>query len=180
MLQIQRISTANSVLYRFMEETLVSSFPLEEYRDLEELKRFTDGNALFHNNVLTDNGQPVGILTYWDFGRFVYVEHFAIAANLRNKGYGEKALVCLQQAVGRPIVLEVEEPTNELTRRRIAFYQRNGFVLWEVDYLQPPYKPGEGFLPLRIMAKGGLDCSMDFELIKQSLYREVYRCVRPT
>ena len=78
------------------------------------------------------------------------------------------------QLLKRPIVLEVERPIEEMAKRRISFYQRQGFTLWEKDYSQPPYKPGDDFLPMYLMVHGELDCEKDFETIKKRIHKEVY------
>ena len=40
---------------------------------------------------------------------------------------------------GTPVVLEVEMPTDEMSKRRIGFYERLGFELDNQVYHQPPY-----------------------------------------
>lgn len=174
MIRFQRITTADTALYNYMEQLMIQSFPPEEYRALEELRTYTDTKAEFHNNIILQDNIPVGLITYWDFGTFAYVEHFAIDPAMRNGGCGKQALNHLCQALASPIVLEVEEPVEEMAQRRINFYRRQGFALWEKPYLQPPYKPGDGFLPMLIMAYGDVHCDTDFEHIKKQIYREVY------
>ena len=124
MIKLQPITTSDTRLYNFMEQLLIVSFPPEEYRPIDDLRALTDHSAQFRNNVLLDNGMPIGLLTYWDFGDYCYVEHFATSQELRNKGYGKQSLECLHNTLRRPIVLEVECPTNELAQRRINFYAK--------------------------------------------------------
>ena len=143
MIRLQPISTSDLQHYKFMEELLIDSFPPEEYRQLEQLREYTDRTGNFHNNIIFDDDLPVGFITYWDFDSFYYVEHFATNPALRNGGYGKRTLEYLCNYLKRPIVLEVERPVEEMAKRRISFYQRQGFTLWEKDYCQPPYKPGD-------------------------------------
>ena len=117
---------------------------------------------------------PVGLITYWDFGHFHYIEHFAIAPTLRNGGHGKSVLNHLCQLLKHPIILEVEIPEEEMAQRRINFYQRQGFSLWEEPYQQPPYKVGDNYLPMLLMAYGNLECEKDFDSVKECIYREVY------
>lgn len=174
MIRFQTIGTSDVQHYQFMEDLLVTAFPPEEYRELKELREYTDHTDNFYNNIIFDNDIPVGFITYWDFNTFYYVEHFAINPALRNGGYGKKTLDYLCKELNRPIVLEVEMPLEEMAKRRINFYQRQGFVLWEKEYKQPPYKPGDGFLPMYLMAFGDLQCEQDFEMIKNRIHKEVY------
>ena len=92
MIRLQPISTSDLQHYKFMEELLVDSFPPEEYRQLEQLREFTDRTGNFHNNIIFDDDLPIGFITYWDFGNFYYVEHFATNPALRNGGYGKRTL----------------------------------------------------------------------------------------
>lgn len=174
MIRLQPITTSDMQHYRFMEELLVSSFPTDEYRLLEDLREYTDRTGNFHNNLIFDDDLPIGLITYWEFDRFYYVEHFATNPALRNGGYGKRTLEYLCNYLKRPIVLEVERPIEEMAQRRIQFYQRQGFMLWEKDYNQPPYKPGDRFLPMFLMVHGDLNEEKDFEEIKSTIYAEVY------
>lgn len=176
MLNLQHITTSDSTLYSYVEDLLVQSFPDNEYRPLKQLREYTDHKQQFYNNVIIDNEIPVGVITYWDFETFFYVEHFAVSPKLRNGGYGQKTLELLCRYLNGPIILEVEIPDHEMARRRIAFYQRQGFALWNHPYQQPPYKPGDNYLPMLLMAYGNLQSDRDFERIQACIYREVYNC----
>jgi hypothetical protein len=77
------------------------------------------------------------------------------------------------EAKGKPVALEVELPTDALTRRRVGFYERNGFVLHgDFEYLQPPYKPGDDELPLKLMTHG--ECGLPLDAVAAIIKREVY------
>ena len=172
MLKLTPIRSGTSA-YEYAKGLLTASFPPEEYRNLDEWQRYTDEKEEFHNNVIQDDGRPIGLFTYWEFGPFVYGEHFAIDPALRNGGYGQTALQCICQQLARPIVIEVEMPDNDLARRRIAFYQRNGFTLWLKPYLQPPYQPGYPSLPMYLMAYGDIRESL-FDEVVHTIHHEVY------
>lgn len=175
MITFQRITTADRELYAFLEELMTRSFPADEYRDLNELRDFTDHRPHFYNNVILNDGHPIGLISYWDFDDFYYAEHFAIDPTQRNGGYGKATLEHLCRLLDKPIVLEVEEPDEEMARRRIGFYQRNGFVLWDNEYRQPPYKPGDSYLPMRLMVYGPLDSRKDYNRVVRRIYRDVYK-----
>ena len=113
MIRLQPISTSDLQHYKFMEELLIDSFPPEEYRQLEQLREYTDRTGNFHNNIIFDDELPVGFITYWDFDSFYYVEHFATNPALRNGGYGKRTLEYLCNYLKHPIVLEVERPVEE-------------------------------------------------------------------
>ena len=107
-------------------------------------------------------------------GDFYYIEHFAIDPSLRNGGYGKRVLESIQTKLQGPIVLEVEEPTEEMSIRRINFYKRLNFTLHEKPYMQPPYRTGDSGLPMLLMTYGDIDMEKDFDKVKNMLYKEVY------
>lgn len=174
-MEFKRINTQQEALYTFFEDLLTSSFPADEYRDLGELRQIADHENRFHCLIVMEAGTPIGLFTYWDFGRYTYAEHFAIHPDHRNGGKGAAVLTALQGVTDTPIVLEVEAPVEEMAKRRICFYRRQGFELWKSPYMQPPYRKGDGMLPMLLMVKGKLDEAADFEDIKRTLYSEVYK-----
>ena len=175
MIRLHTIKTSDAEEYAFMESLLVTTFPANEYRELDQLRMHTDLNETFHNNIIYDNDVPIGFLTYWEFDLFYYVEHFAIHPQSRNGGYGQKVLDFICHSLSLPIVLEVEHPTEEMAKRRIGFYRRSGFTIWENDYQQPPYKKGDGYLPMYLMINGSLDETRHYPIIKSKLYQTVYQ-----
>ena len=177
MTALQPIRTDHA-LYLFVEKLLQSAFPSNERRDDEQQRIYTDRNNKFHCLLIRDFEEPVGLLTYWDFTDFLYVEHFAIHEDLRNNGHGKQALRTFLQEMNRPVVLEVEYPRvkGDLTHRRIAFYRRQGFSLRKLPYKQPPYRIGDEWLPMRIMSYGYSTSGWlkTAETVRTTIYREVY------
>lgn len=76
----------------------------------------------------------VGFMITVPVGNAVLLDYFAVCEDGRGKGTGCAALSLLKEYyAGKSLVLEAElpeenEPENSLKRRRIAFYERNGFV----------------------------------------------------
>ena len=120
--------------------------------------------------------QQAGFLAVWEFESFTYIEHFAVDPALRNSGTGSAMLQELVRKYQKQICLEVELPEDELTRRRIGFYERNGFVFNEYPYIQPPISKGKSPVPLRVMTYGKGITRQAFEEMRKVLYRRVYKC----
>lgn len=174
MIALQDIKTEHKS-YHFVEKLLHTAFPDNERRDDDMQRWNTDNEEQFHCLLASDEGNPVGLLTYWDFNTFIYIEHLAIDPTLRNKGYGKEALhTFLNTHVPTPIVLEVEHPTDETSRRRIAFYERSGLTLWKCEYLQPPYRSSDEWFPMYLMTFPTLSFEEDYTHIRTTIYREVY------
>ena len=163
---LQRINETNfPEIYRIMQ----ASFSDDEYRPYDEQL------ALFEEPEYRIYYMPTGFLAVWEFESFIYIEHFAVDPALRNSGTGSAMLQELVKQYQKPICLEVELPEDELTRRRIGFYERNGFVFNEYPYIQPPISKGKSPVPLRIMTYGEAITRETFEAIKNVLYRSVYK-----
>lgn len=175
MIQISEIKTHNEN-YLFVEKLLQSAFPEEERRDDKQQREYTDRNDKFHCLLIRDFDKPIGLMTYWKFKDFVYIEHFAIHENFRNGGIGQQAMQMFLQTTNLPVVLEVEMPRvkGDLTHRRIAFYRRQGFSLRRMTYKQPPYRDGDGWLPMKLMSCGKVKWLKIAETVRDTLYREVY------
>lgn len=173
MITFTRITDCNSNEYDFIEKLLVDTFPKEEYRDLDEQRNNTCCNDIFNLVLIKDDETPIGFISFWDFNRFRYVEHFAIQPQMRNKKFGKRAMEMLQQ-LSSAIVLEAEEPLNETATRRIEFYRRMGFVPSENEYMQPPYRRNGEKIKMRLLFWGNVDAENNFEYAKEIIYKNVY------
>ena len=174
MIVLKRITSYNTYEYCFTENLLTNSFPKDEYRNLEEQRNNVVKKANFHLMLACENGEPVGFISYWMLDDFCYVEHLATLNQLRGKGYGKSILNELQKMVEK-IVLEVEIPIDELSRRRIDFYRRAGFILCEVPYVQPSYRANGKSLPMLLMFYGW-DCNKsNYEKAKKQIYNNIYQ-----
>lgn len=174
MLEIKRISTKHEH-YSYLENLMQTAFPLEERRNNYLQREFTDNHPLFICNLISNQENPVGLITYWDLDTFYYIEHFAIDSQIRNMGYGKRTLSLLKGFLHKPIVLEVEVPNDELTRKRISFYQSQGFHLHDsFPYLQPPYREEDNWLPLKLMSYGKEYTIEELEKCKDKIHQNVY------
>lgn len=161
--------------YAFVENLLHESFPEEERRD-DDMQRYnTDNNPLFTTYLITDDAEYIGLITLWRLSEFLYVEHLATSPSVRNKGYGKMIMqALLNNFPDSKIVLEVELPEDELSKRRIGFYERNGFILCEKPYMQPPYRKSGSPIPMHIMFSGTDSIDGMFDTITSEIYKNVY------
>ena len=134
------------LIYSEMEK----SFIREEIRDydsaLETLNE--ESYSIYH---ALDGDIRVGFMTVWELSGFAFLEHFVTYESFRNKGYGQKALTLLKEKFGR-IILEAEPPLEDIQKRRISFYQRNGFRKNDFPYIQPPYRASDTGVGLILMS----------------------------
>lgn len=147
-IQISRLITIDDSRFKSAWELYQQSFPTHEQRSLksqEKAMRHVD----CYFEVMEQNDSLVGLLIRWETKHFNYIEHFCVAPNRRGKGEGSYILSTLKDNL--PIILEIDPPETDIAKRRLAFYQRAGFVQNPYIYLHPPYqKEGKAF-PLEIM-----------------------------
>lgn len=144
----ERIKSASHRYLQMLLPFYVETFPLEERRDTTSLLRMLNEADMFFSAILMDD-MVVGMVAYWKFEKFLYIEHLAVFQSQRRKGIGEGVLNKLKEEAN-PILLEVEIPYDEASTRRLAFYQRCGFTALQVYYHQPPYRKGESAVPMML------------------------------
>jgi len=176
-MEIRKLDLSKSHEVAFVENLYIESFPLSERRPVEDMMELYKSDSPFEITVTIEDSLLVGFLTYWDLGDFIFAEHFAISPEFRNGGYGRKVMDLFIKDVTAPIILEVELPTTILSERRIGFYQRIGFRLWEnIQYHQPAYLTEGGVIPMKLMTYGNLDVEKDLVDIRSKIYSIVYNC----
>lgn len=145
-----RIKDTEHVLFAAAWQLYKKSFPPEERRQLRTQKKIMN-HPQYHFELITDKQLFVGFILWWGFDDVRYIEHLATFPHLRGKGYGLRILENFIAKSDVPVLLEVEHPTDDISRRRIGFYRRAGFVLNEQAYSHPPYKKGGDYVPLMLM-----------------------------
>ena len=154
-------------------EIMSLSFPDDEYRPFEEQKALLEDED--YRIMIYQEDSIAAFLAVWELDGFTFVEHFATHPSFRNKGLGEKMLKELIASSKKTICLEVELPENEISIRRIGFYERCGLHLNNYPYVQPSISKGRSPVPLMIMTSRRTISSEEFEELKNNLYRKVYK-----
>lgn len=153
MITLKRIFTADGQLYILATALLEVSFPACERRD-DDLQRKVMGHPDYRLCAIMDGDEFVGVAGYFDASDFIYFENFCVLPDKRNGGLGGKALQVMTANLNKPFILEAELPTDELTRRRIDFYKRNGMVENRYKHIQPHYRVTDYDLPLVVLSYG--------------------------
>lgn len=174
-MEIKKLDISDKGEVTFLEKLYIESFPLSERRPIDEMLDLYKNNSPFVISTAIDKERPIGFLTHWDLNNFIFAEHFAVSPEFRNEGYGRKIMDTFIERANNPIILEVELPTTILSERRIGFYQRIGFKLWEeIQYQQPSYHKNGNAIPMKLMSYGNIDIERDLKGIREKIYTEVY------
>ena len=168
---IERLYTNDfEKIYEIMKE----SFPPTEFRPYnEQLVLFDDS----HYSVwgIKNSDKIISIAAIWEFDEIVFIEHLATSKQHRGNGVGASLLKGIVNSSNKIVCLEVEPPVDNLTRRRVAFYERNGFCFNSYPYIQPSITKGQTPIPLFIMTSKSKIDKQEFEKIKEILYKNVYK-----
>ncbi len=125
-------------LKRLYSREMVFDFPKAELKPVSSMLRLMD-LGLYEPLLVREDGEAVGYAMMWlPAGRSGgLLEYFGVLRGRRGGGIGSQILALLAERYGQ-IFGEAEAPDaddpeeNDLRRRRIAFYQRNGFRV--LDY----------------------------------------------
>lgn len=152
-MEFQRITGIFDRRLRTLWPLMEKAFPREERRDAGWHQHALEDED-FHCCYLCDKGQFIGLACYWVSEDFLYLEHLAIEEEHRDHGYGSAVLKQLQQDYAKlTILVEVEPPIDEQTRRRCVFYEKNGFMRLPDEHVQLPYHPDTAPVPLLLYVR---------------------------
>ncbi|NCC55677.1 MAG: GNAT family N-acetyltransferase [Erysipelotrichia bacterium] len=158
------------IAYKIMEQ----AFPLSELRTYAKMKEYFDDNKLILYG-LKDNEVLTGVIMCWECNSCLFLENFAVNEEARGKGIGSKILQTIQARYDHHlIVLEAEQPHDEISERRIAFYERNGFILSDYGYMQPQINCEINEIPLLLMSYPKKINQETFISIRNDLFKNVY------
>lgn len=149
-MRFERLTDKKHKMYKKALGLYRSSFPLHEQREAASQTKILNDDE-YHFSLIYDNDVFVGLVLYWETETFIYVEHFCILPELRNKKYGQKALEFLGQC-GKTIILEIDPPVDVIALRRKGFYERSGFVENPYPHVHPPYHNGNNGHALVLMS----------------------------
>ena len=156
-MKIEEISVKNIIIDN-IHCLYESAFPRDERRDFEDfMSLLAAPESRFSVFAFFEDDVFAGFASCWRWEEFCYLEHFAVEERMRNGGRGARYLSELVRRMSLPMIIEVEPPEDDLSRRRIGFYERNGFRLAEgIDYVQPPYSPDRNSMRLMLMTHGDI------------------------
>ena len=120
------------------EQEMVYDFPPDERKPLRAMLRLMD-RGCYDPQLAVEDGSPMGYALLWlpESREGALLEYLGVLRGKRNGGAGARILAALGEQYSQ-LFGEAEAPTSgdpaedELRRRRIGFYLRNGFRV--LDY----------------------------------------------
>lgn len=155
-------------------QILSNNFPTKEIKEYNYMKD-TFYAGLYQVLTLKDNDQIVGIMSFYQHDDFRFIDYFAIDGSLKGKGMGSKMLQYFINLDDKMVILEVEHPEDEQSKRRIAFYQRNGLYLNDqFEYFVPPVRNLKHRLYFHLMSSKRKLNNIEFEKYYPQILKMVY------
>lgn len=150
-LSLKRLTSADDPLFPACAAIYAQSFPPHEQREAAS-QRAIMGDGEYHYDAILLDGALVGEILNWRWKNHIYVEHFCIDPARRGQGLGRAALDLLAGA-GDTIILEIDPPVDEISRRRRRFYAEAGFCENPHAHVHPPYHAGADGHALVVMSR---------------------------
>ncbi|MDR1170465.1 MAG: GNAT family N-acetyltransferase [Prevotellaceae bacterium] len=150
-MEIIRIKNEKNTFFNAFWKIYESSFPLCERRSPDDQNRIF-ANETYSLEIWTENETVTGFIGWWNCGDLRFIEHYAIHPDYRSRGYGSRLLSEWIKQSSLPVLLEIEPPADELSRKRQQFYYKLGFRDNDVKHSQPPYHKNEKPLKLWLMS----------------------------
>lgn len=136
-MNFERITDPLHPMYKQALELYQLSFPLHEQREAFSQTAILNDDA-YHFELIYDAGIFVGLVLYWEHLDYIYIEHFCILPQMRNRQYGKSVLSFLKKQK-KTLILEIDPPVDAISIRRKGFYERCGFVENPYSHVHPPY-----------------------------------------
>lgn len=149
-MRFDRLTEADGERYAAARALYAVSFPYHEQRE-DGAQAAALACADYRFELIYGGDAFVGLMLCWEAESFIYVEHFCTVPEIRGRGIGAEALALLAQS-GKKIILEIDPPVDEISRRRRNFYERAGFAENPFAHVHPPYHAGFSGHPLVVMS----------------------------
>ena len=147
------------------------SFPAHELR-LWPDQQAVMNDPLYHFDLCLLDGAQAGLILYWDFGAYIYVEHFCVEPTMRGHGLGTLILAELAKK-GKPIILEIDPLTDDVAVRRKGFYERCGYIANGFAHVHPPYQAANHGHALIVMSHPRALSQAEFDTFTVDLCEKV-------
>lgn len=152
-MRFERLTDTHDERYNASRALYAVSFPYHEQRG-DGAQAAALASADYRFELIYNGDAFVGLMLCWETEGFIYVEHFCTAPEIRGRGIGAAALSLLAQS-GKKIILEIDPPVDEISRRRRNFYERAGFAENPFAHVHTPYHAGFSGHPLVVMSYPG-------------------------
>ncbi|HBG59130.1 GNAT family N-acetyltransferase [Proteiniphilum sp. UBA1028] len=131
---IQNDTESWNKVWKLYEE----SFPVAERRKVGD-HLLACGDDRFSPLSAWEGEELIGLMFFWEWDSYRYLEHLAVNPLQRGRGYGSQLLKHLRDSA-HTIILEIDPLSDEQSVRRLQFYERAGYTLTPYRFVHLPYR----------------------------------------
>jgi ribosomal protein S18 acetylase RimI-like enzyme len=169
------VKEEDTAIIQAIYQSYCQSFPEDERRGEKQFQNLWHNPITQIYSITIDDGM-IGYLITWELNDGVFIEHFEVFSEFRNKKYGSEILYEFSK-IHPKLVLESEpSDLNELAKRRIAFYERNQFSIIDKQYIQPAYDCHKKSLPLYLLSSFEVE---NITELSKEIHEKVYNFHNP-
>lgn len=176
-MQYLPVTTIDSPHLPFMKKLYHGAFPQKERRDWKQLLSMIGTAGEMKVEVVTDQGEAIGLIIFWVFNDWCFIEHLAVDPDHRGMKYGERIMSSFTHKM--KILLEVEPPVSDDAIRRISFYERLGLRVLPLKYRQPSYREAGVFYGMELMSNHPEHDRKQFDAALFKVQQKVYGVTMP-
>ncbi len=158
--------------FPFVHSLMKLSFPPAEFRTYAEALALLD-NPNYNVLAAEEDGVIQAFIAEWALKEIHFVEHFAVNPQARGQGLGTR-IMRDYLAQTDSVIIEVEAEDTLIAKRRIAFYERLGFVQSDIEYLQPLLQKADSTVLLRLMQYPSALSAQALYEIKREIFDTIY------
>lgn len=173
MLTIKRLTLNDIEKIEVINVLYDSAFPRYEQRSYSGRQKVLVHDD-YHLYYLTDDEEFVGFIGSWKINDYFYIEHLAISPTLRGQGYGQKVLKQFCFEVNN-VILEIDPVIDEVSQKRLSFYQHCGFKRNNYQHFHPSYYPENAPHELEILTFPVEICQQIYQLFNDKLQTVVMK-----
>ena len=177
-MEMINIIPSESKLWEQAWRLYTESFPEHERRRISSHVMAAE-DPRFHTEVAVENGNLMAILFYWKLaGDKIYIEHIAVNPLMRGKNIGSTILHNFTtQNPDCTIILEIDPPVDEVSKKRLAFYERSGFVNTGHIFNHPSFQKKGLNHDLVILSYPATITREDFDNFTETVLTDVLRYI---
>lgn len=170
----QYIDSVRHPLYKPFSELYHTSFPVFEQRSAGQQEEAFRSQE-YRLQAFTEGPAFIGFISFWEFGTYIYVEHFAINKELRGQGHGSRILRKFLESTEKTVILKIDPVIDEVSMARLSFYLRCGFHENPYQHRHPAYDPTYSPHPLEILSAPRAISPIEYEAFRNDLCSIVMR-----
>ncbi|MDY9917688.1 MULTISPECIES: GNAT family N-acetyltransferase [Proteiniphilum] len=133
-----RIDPTDTARWERIWKLYEESFPLAERRKKDDHLRAHADERFFPLSAW-EGEELIGLIFFWEWDSYRYLEYLAVNPELRGQSFGSQMLKYLRDSE-HTIILEIDPLSNELSVRRLQFYERAGYTLTPYRFMHLPYR----------------------------------------